>query len=69
MNDNVRLRTLLKQESPSLNSQTDGVCISSRVRLARNVADQPFRRSLDREQQSTLTRHLLDICAQVLPSD
>ncbi len=70
MSADLRLQTLLNSDSHCLHSQKQGIVISSRVRLARNVADQPFRRSLEREQQETLTQSLLHTCAKVLkPED
>lgn len=65
--DSLRLQSLLNNDSHWLNSERNGIIISSRIRLARNVAGQPFRRSLSREQQQTLTSSLMHTCSKVLP--
>ena len=67
MDSNSRLQTLLTNENPWLQSSNNGITLSSRIRLARNIAEQPFRRSLDRDQQDALTQSLLQTCIKVLP--
>lgn len=67
MDSSNRLLSLLNNDTPWLQSSNHGITLSSRIRLARNIADQPFRRSLDREQQETLTQSLLQTCSKVLP--
>lgn len=64
-----RLLELLHNDSRCLSSSHDGIIISSRIRLARNVAEQPFRRSLNREQQEVLTHSLMGTCSLIMPED
>ncbi|NRA39609.1 MAG: ATP--guanido phosphotransferase [Planctomycetes bacterium] len=61
-----RLLELLQHDSRCVSSSHNGIIISSRIRLARNVAEQPFRRNLDRSQQEALTHSLMRTCSRVL---
>ena len=45
MTDSIRLQTLLNSDSYWLKSQNNGIIISSRIRLARNLAKFPFVRT------------------------
>jgi protein arginine kinase len=44
-----------------------GIVVSSRVRLARNLADEHFRRELDRHQEQLLVERLMPICRATTP--
>ena len=66
MSSKLRLQTLLHEDSHWLKSENNGITLSSRIRLARNVSDQAFRRSLGRDEQELLTQSLLHACRKVL---
>ncbi|MFW5829088.1 MAG: ATP--guanido phosphotransferase [Planctomycetota bacterium] len=59
----------LWQQIPPIAAPVDPVVVSARVRLARNLADLPFRRSMGGDQQEAVVDAIARTCRKHLPPD
>ncbi len=65
----MNIPELAQQAPPLPQDDANGIILSSRIRLARNINNIHFRRSLSNEEQQELVKSIQASCSTILPND